>query len=64
MLRWHNLCMTECKKNTVTTENRYLKKSLALYINSIFFLQFYFPYILNVPSMKDFHPKEPPRNFV
>ena len=33
------------------------KKGLALYINPML-LQFYFQYILNVPYMIDFHPKE------
>ena len=51
------LCMNEYKRNSDNKESL-SKKGLALYINPMFFAIF-FQYILNVLSMKDFHPKEP-----
>ena len=37
MLNWHSLCMGECKKNTVTVANPYLKKGLTLDIHPMLF---------------------------
>ena len=58
MLNRHSLCMNEGSKNTMTIDNPYPRK---VYVCTLIqcFLQFYFQYVLNVPSMKDFHPKEP-----
>ena len=41
MLNWNNLCMNECKKNTMTIANPYLRKAEVCTLIQCF-LQSYF----------------------
>ena len=63
MLNWHNLCMNECKKNTVIIENPFSEKGLALYINPMFFAILFSVYF-KCSFHERFSPKRTPRNYV
>ena len=63
MLSRHNLCMNECKENTMTIEETLSKKGLTLYINPMLFAVLFSVYF-KCSFYERFSSKRTPRNVV